>query len=578
MNKNNPLFFFLILTFITTTSLSATTTTTTHFPGTDHELNVYQIKGTEPGPTLLIIAAIQGDEIAPTLAIDHLIDISLKKGSLIIIPRANLPTIIAGKRLINHDMNRRFDIVGTPLMVSENYEDHVVSEIKKYIDSADMLLNLHEGGGFYRHTFEGINHNSTKYGQCIIADSDTFYVAKTRKTINLKKIAETIIEKINKNITIPEYTYRFNNHNTLDENTKHREQRKSATYYALTSANIPAFGIEVSKSLPSTDLKAEYIQSIVYEYMSYLGITVDSPHIYLEPPSLKYLLVKLGDTQMFLRPNDMLTIAENSTLQIVDIITNYARGNYVDILGLGNKNDINKTFTITKNTEIVIYKDDKEIAKLPVRIIPTTHTPFEGIIANIIDDRSTKVIFHSDTLTVTDGAELELVLPNRNIAVNIAGATLKTVSGKLTLDTSNSLDPRYAINTDKNLYDIVISESGKTIANAYLKVNPIRPSALYLTHNGKDIALAPNDTLHVRYGDTLYLKNVDLNGLNPAKVKVNLAGYVLDPRKDGEDRGGNIYLTPQNLIASYATGRDRKTYEIHILYKQKKYATYNIKL
>jgi len=574
------LFFLLLLA--TFALFASETAVYTYFPGTDHELKVYQITGTEPGPTLMIIAAIQGDETAPIRAIDSLIDINLKKGNLIIVPRANLPTIFAGKRQINYDMNRRFD--QTPvgddgnLLASAFYEDLVVFQLKTYIRQADMLLNLHEGGGFYRHSFEGINHNSSKYGQCFIADADTFYVASTRKTINLKKIAETIIEKINKQITVPEYTYRFNNHNTLAINTKHPEQRKSATYFALTSVNIPAFGIEVSKSLPTATLKAQYIQSIVHEFMSYLDITEDKTPAQAEPPALRYLLVKRDDQQIFVQPNDVLSVPQNSTLQIIDVITNYTRGAFVDVAGYGNKNDINKTFNIEKNTQILVYKDDKEIARIPIRITSSTMVAFEGIRANVTDDRSSQIIFHADTLTVTDGAELELVLPNRNISVNIAGATIKNISGKLMLDTATSLDPRFAINTDQNLYDIVIAESGKTIANAYLKIKPISPATLYLSLNGKDVSLAPSDTLYFRHGDTLFIKNVDLNGLSSSKVKVNLAGYVLDPRKDGEDRGGNIYLTAQNLISSYATSRDKKTYEIHVLYKQKKYATYFLRL
>ena len=78
------------------------------FEDSDHELHVYRIYGKSPGKTLLLIGGIQGDEPGGFLSADHYADISLVRGNLIVVPRANFKSIIFKRRQINEDMNRKF--------------------------------------------------------------------------------------------------------------------------------------------------------------------------------------------------------------------------------------------------------------------------------------------------------------------------------------------------------------------------------------------------------------------------------------------------------------------------------------
>ena len=57
-----------------------------YFKGTDSELDVYFIHGRLPGPTLLLLGGIQGDEPGGYLAADLYTDITLRKGNLIVVP------------------------------------------------------------------------------------------------------------------------------------------------------------------------------------------------------------------------------------------------------------------------------------------------------------------------------------------------------------------------------------------------------------------------------------------------------------------------------------------------------------
>lgn len=142
-------------------------THTVYFEGEQNELHVYRIFGTKPGKTLLIVGGIQGDEPAGFIAADFYVDISLEQGNLIVVPRANFPSILKMERQINQDMNRKFmdDHVG-------NYEAEVVDVLKKLICQSDCFLNLHEGSGFYSPVWKGPDKNPEKFGQSVIADDE----------------------------------------------------------------------------------------------------------------------------------------------------------------------------------------------------------------------------------------------------------------------------------------------------------------------------------------------------------------------------------------------------------------------
>jgi hypothetical protein len=77
-------------------------------------------------------------------------------------------------------------------------------------------------------------------------------------------MAERVIARVNPQIQEPHYRFRFNNHRTAEPDSLHAEQRKSATYYALTGEGIPAFGIETSIGLCSGDFADEIAATIVF--------------------------------------------------------------------------------------------------------------------------------------------------------------------------------------------------------------------------------------------------------------------------------------------------------------------------
>ena len=127
-----------------------------YFEDTDYELHVYKIKGRKPGNTMMILGGIQGNEPGGYLSADHYVELTLAKGNLIVVPRANFISIITDKRGVNGDMNRKFADEG------DTYEYKIVGIIKELMKEADVFLNLHDGSGFYRPKYISPSKNPLK--------------------------------------------------------------------------------------------------------------------------------------------------------------------------------------------------------------------------------------------------------------------------------------------------------------------------------------------------------------------------------------------------------------------------------
>ncbi|MCD6297669.1 MAG: hypothetical protein J7M30_10995, partial [Deltaproteobacteria bacterium] len=261
-----------------------------YFSNTAYELNVYKIYGKRPGKTLMLIGGIQGNEPGGFLSADLYADMSLEKGNLIVVPRANFYSILLNKRGPHGDMNRKF----THEDATDSMEDKIVSILKKLIGQSDYLLNLHDGSGYYYHEFIDKWRNPKRFGQSIIADCKAYIVPETKQLINLGEIARKVIAVVNPHIQNELYKFHFNNTRTADLDSSHKEQRKSATFYALTKHHIPAFGIETSKFLPSINLKVRYHNLVINAFMNLFDIVPEHPGIVLEPPVLKYLVLSVN--------------------------------------------------------------------------------------------------------------------------------------------------------------------------------------------------------------------------------------------------------------------------------------------
>ncbi|MFC1820419.1 M99 family carboxypeptidase catalytic domain-containing protein, partial [Thermodesulfobacteriota bacterium] len=205
-----------------------------YFPNTVYELNIYRIYGKNPGKTLMLIGGIQGNEPGGFLSADLYADMRLEKGNLIVVPRANFYSIILNQRGPHGDMNRKFTYEDNALSM----EDKIVTILKKLISESDYLLNLHDGSGYYYPKYINKWRNPMRFGQAIIADCESFKIPGTDKVIPLGEMAQKVMDEVNRNINNDLYQFHFMNTRTSGRDSPHKEQRKSATYYALNVHHI----------------------------------------------------------------------------------------------------------------------------------------------------------------------------------------------------------------------------------------------------------------------------------------------------------------------------------------------------
>lgn len=374
MKIHNFIYFILFSTFLIPLCLASPVYSAKHLSlhdvylaDTEHELHIYRIYGKKPGKTIMIIGGIQGDEPGGYLTADLYADISLKQGNLIVVPRANFYSILLNQRNgLTGDMNRKFGEHGKN---HKNQEQEIVSILKGLIDEADCLLNLHEGSGFYHHDWISEMENPKRFGQSIIFDASTYPTADGAQTIKLAKLAQRVLEQVNPQIDNPRYRFKANNHNTVSDKSTHLEQRNSASYYALTQANIPAFGIETSKSIRANSEKVNLQKLVVNSFLAEFDIIVDTPGLLLEKTQLNYVLIQVNNSLPYAVANgSAITVSAGDEVTITDIIANFTRGLAADFENMGSYNDTKLPFRIAQPTKVIIRKDSETCGWVNIEI------------------------------------------------------------------------------------------------------------------------------------------------------------------------------------------------------------------
>ncbi len=215
------------------------------------------------GPTILIVGGIQGDEPGGFNAASLLVtDYRISKGQLWVVPNLNFASIIYRSRGIHGDMNRKF------ARLDENDpEFDAVQTIKAIITDpqVDLVLNLHDGSGFYRREYIDRKHNPQRWGQSLIIDQAELAGVKYGQ---LQRLAEQVIDSVNSRIGTRKHRFAVRNTRTRDGD---REMEKTLTYFAIRNEQ-PAFGVEASKEFLTAE-RAYFHLHVVEAFMQKLGIT-----------------------------------------------------------------------------------------------------------------------------------------------------------------------------------------------------------------------------------------------------------------------------------------------------------------
>ncbi|MFA9461931.1 M14/M99 family metallopeptidase [Thiohalorhabdus methylotrophus] len=334
-----------------------------HFAGTNYELNIYRIHGRHDGKTLLIVGGIQGDEPGAFMSADFYSDLSLQKGNLIVVPRANLKSIILDKRGADGDMNRRF--LSQPRVKKEM--DRVVRKLKKLMGEADLFLHLHDGWGFHYPEYVSKWRNPKRYGQSIITDANRF-PCENGTELDLKGWAKGVLKEVNARIPKEKHHLHYFNTHTWKPDTPFPSMKKTATWYALRKHCTPAFGVEASKHLPTLEMKVRHHNYVINAFMERLDIVPESPQVFLPEPRLRYAVVQVNGEPRTLQDGQTLWVEKGDRVGVTEIQANYERGLSCDVAGYAGLNDLGKAVKVQAETRIVFRKDNEPMAAIPVRL------------------------------------------------------------------------------------------------------------------------------------------------------------------------------------------------------------------
>lgn len=326
-------------------------------------------KGIQDDNTLLIVGGIQGDEpgafMAASIITTHY---KITKGSVWVIPNLNFYSIIKRSRGPYGDMNRKFAKIS-----SQDPDFDTINRIKNYIKSPSVkvVLNLHDGSGFYRKDYQDWTFSPDRWGQSSIIDQSKLNISHYG---NLEEISKEVCTHVNENLLRKRDLYHTKNTHTKMGD---KEMEKSLTYFAINNGKA-AFGNEASKSLPLHE-RTYYHLLALEKYMQIMGIEFErkfnldsltvkrviNDDIYISfyddkiqlPLSqirsvLRYFPISKDGTLNFTPSNPLLTVIKDDELFVI----HYGNRKIANL-----KPDYMDIDTETKIVEMVIDGEKKEI-------------------------------------------------------------------------------------------------------------------------------------------------------------------------------------------------------------------------
>ena len=322
-------------------------------------------KETNPNQhTLLIVGGIHGDEpggyFAPAILEKYY---KIKSGNLWIVPNLNVDSIMANNRGIYGDMNRKFNVI------DKNDNDLLtINRIKEIIleKRVDLILNLHDGFGFYRDIYEDANFNPSAWGQATIIDQEKI----DDKFGNLDEIANQVNKSVN-NEGLYQNFHTFGVKNTQTKQ-KDEQMQQSLTYFAVTH-NKPAFAIETSKNITELTYKVIYQLKSIEEFMRIMHIDFERDFDLNNYEEVKSRIFDFGE----------IKINDNIALDLSDLKNNIR---FVPLKKENNKFDFTHTLAKIKydDNKYEIYIGNIKVSELHPQIfdISTTNNKVKIIVDN----------------------------------------------------------------------------------------------------------------------------------------------------------------------------------------------------
>lgn len=176
-----------ILTLAASESVSKTSNETKKVvlaAGTKYATDMYIIRSNQPGPVVMVVGGVHGNETAGYKAAATVKNYTISKGTLLVIPEANKLAVAQHRRSAKGGSNLNRDFPQSSSQSADTtLAKAIYSAVKKY--DVDWLMDMHEGYDYAK------NKSTSSVGQSLI-----YY--PNSKT---KKVAGTIVSKLNGNIS-----------------------------------------------------------------------------------------------------------------------------------------------------------------------------------------------------------------------------------------------------------------------------------------------------------------------------------------------------------------------------------------
>jgi hypothetical protein len=393
-------------------------------------------KGQQDDNTLLVVGGIQGDEpgafMAASLITTHY---EIKKGSVWVVPNLNFYSIIKRSRGPFGDMNRKF-----AALEKDDPDYNSVQRIKNYITSPDVkvILNLHDGSGFYRKEHIDWSYSPRRWGQSSIIDQSSLNIEHYG---NLEEISTEVCNYVNKNLIRKRDYYSVKNTHTKMGD---KEMEKTLTYFAINNGKA-AFGNEASKVLPLHE-RTYYHLVALEKYMSIMGIEFERK-FNLDSLSIKNVI-----------DNDIYISFYDEKIQLpLSKIRNILKYFPIKKDGTLEFTPSNPLMTIIKkNGTYMIHYGNRKLASLKPDYLDMEYKQ-KSILMNI--DGEQKSIRMGSIVDVNKSFEIE---PIENFRVNIIGYVQKgkkDESGVRIIE--KRIKKRYSIDRDGKIFRVEFYKNNK---------------------------------------------------------------------------------------------------------------------
>ncbi len=401
------------------------------------EANIQLIKkeNDDSNTTLLVIAGIHGDEPGGYFAASILAtNYTIKSKNLWIVPNLNKASIQRNRRGINGDMNRKFAKIK-----SKDKDTKTIQEVKEIILSkrVSLVLNLHDGHGFYRKENHSKIFNPNAWGQtCVI---DQCKLDPNQPFGNLSDIAIEVKNNLNKHVLEEHHSFNVKNTKTKFDD---EAMQLSLTYFAVTN-NKPAFAIESSKNLSSLYQKVFYQLLAIEEFMKIMGIEYKKDFI-LNEQNIKKIIHNYGNLLI----NSVISLNLNNIKKSLSYFPLQSSSNEFKFTHpLGSVKRVRDKF--------IIYIGNKKVTTFYPQYFDYEDNCSQSYIY-VIDGKK-RVFDKTSEIYVTDDFK---VVSEKSTRVNIIGFRSKKSESDIVVS-YDSMNKRFSIDKNKKTFRVEFYKNKK---------------------------------------------------------------------------------------------------------------------